>query len=87
MLVKRIREDHRFQKLSDMALINIGITTGNNKYFSVTHGQVVQYALQDVVRPLIGRSSHANSVYFKKEDWLKTLILNLDSRIYVTRCP
>lgn len=73
MLVKRIREDHRFQKLSDMALINIGITTGNNKYFSVTHGQVVQYALQDVVRPLIGRSSHANSVYFKKEDWLKNV--------------
>ena len=34
-LVKEIKEDGRFQKLSDIALINVGITTGNNKYFSV----------------------------------------------------
>ena len=30
---------------------------------------VEKYDLTDVVRPLIGRSSHAHSVYFKEEDW------------------
>lgn len=68
-LVSKIRTDGRFQKLSEVALINVGITTGNNKYFSVNQKIVEQYELQDTVRPLIGRSAHAHSVYFKKEDW------------------
>lgn len=70
-LIARLRSDRRFQKLSDTARINIGITTGNNKYFSISKKEVEQYDMDDVVRPLIGRSSHANSVYFSKEDWKK----------------
>ena len=57
-----------FSKLSDTALINVGITTGNNNYFSITKKVVSEYNFDNVVRPLIGRSSHANSVYFTKED-------------------
>lgn len=75
-LVKNIRGDNRFQKLSDIALINVGITTGNNKYFSVNHEKVVEYELQDVVKPLIGRSSHANSIYFQEKDWLENVESN-----------
>lgn len=75
-LVKLIREDNRFQKISDIALINVGITTGNNKYFSVDRETVEKYQLQDVVRPLIGRSSHANSIYFNHEDWMQNVINN-----------
>jgi adenine-specific DNA-methyltransferase len=68
-LVSEIRRNKHFQKLSDVALINVGITTGNNKYFSVNQNIVNKYELQDVVRPLIGRSAHAHSVYFEKDDW------------------
>lgn len=68
-LVSEIRSDKRFQKLSDVSLINVGITTGNNKYFSVNQETVDKYELQKVVRPLIGRSAHAHSVYFEKKDW------------------
>jgi adenine-specific DNA-methyltransferase len=68
-LVSEIRNDRRFQKLSDVALINVGITTGNNKYFSVNKSIVEKYELQNVVRPLIGRSAHAHSIYFDKNDW------------------
>jgi len=69
-LIRSIKNDKRFQKLSDTALINVGITTGNNKYFSINKEQVEQYDLQKVVPPLIGRSSHAHSIYFEKKDWL-----------------
>lgn len=72
-LIRQIKADDRFQKLSDVALINVGITTGNNKYFSVNKNTVEQYELENVVRPLIGRSSHAHSVYFRKEDWEKNV--------------
>ena len=68
-LILKIRNDKRFQKLSDCALINVGITTGNNKYFSVNSEIVKQYELENVVRPLIGRSAHAHSVYFENADW------------------
>lgn len=72
-LIASLRKDDRFQKLSDTALINVGITTGNNKYFSVTKKIVSEYNFDNVVRPLIGRSSHANSVYFTKEDWIENV--------------
>ena len=68
-LISKIRKDNRFQMLSDTALINVGITTGNNKYFSINDKTVNQYELEKVVRPLIGRSAHAHSVYFNEADW------------------
>lgn len=73
-LIRQIKADDRFQKLSDVALINVGITTGNNKYFSVNKNTVEQYELENVVRPLIGRSSHAHSIYFRKKDWEQNVV-------------
>ncbi|MBE5970713.1 MAG: class I SAM-dependent methyltransferase [Lachnospiraceae bacterium] len=75
-LVSDIKQDDRFWKLSDAAVINVGITTGNNKYFSVTQDTVGQYGLANVCRPLIGRSSHANSLFFEEKDWQE----NVDSK-------
>lgn len=72
-LISELRNDIHFQKLSECALINVGITTGNNKYFSVNSETVKQYELESVVRPLIGRSAHAHSVFFKREDWQKNV--------------
>ena len=72
-LISSLRKDCRFQKLSDTALINVGITTGNNKYFSATKKIVKEYDFENIVRPLIGRSSHANSVYFTQKDWEKNV--------------
>lgn len=68
-LISEIRNDSRFQKLSDCALINVGVTTGNNKYFSVDKMTAEEYDLEEISFPLIGRSSHANSVYFTHSDW------------------
>ena len=34
-LIRKIRKDDRFQTFNDIAIINVGITTGNNRYFSV----------------------------------------------------
>lgn len=72
-LITHLKKDGRFQKLSDTGVINVGITTGNNKYFSVDQDTVHDYDLSAVVHPLIGRSSHAHSIYFYKEDWQKNV--------------
>ncbi len=72
-LIEKIRTDNRFCKFSDYGLINVGITTGNNNYFSVDKNIADKYSLHNVVRPLIGRSSHAHGVYFTKKDWEKNV--------------
>lgn len=68
-LIQQIRADSRFAKFSEYGLINVGITTGNNNYFSITEETCEAYQLQNVTKPLIGRSSHAHGIFFTEEDW------------------
>lgn len=67
--IQRIRKDSRFAKFSDYGIINVGITTGNNKYFSIDSDTEEEFNLQEVTLPLIGRSSHAHGIYFTEDDW------------------
>ncbi|MCI7436506.1 MAG: N-6 DNA methylase [Spirochaetia bacterium] len=84
-LIASIKNDKRFQKLADCALINVGVTTGNNKYFSVNKATAQKYDLESISLPLIGRSSHANSVYFEKADWEENV--NKDKAAYLVNFP
>ena len=68
-LIQQIRKDSRFAKFSEYGIINVGITTGNNSYFSITEETNDEYNLGNVTLPLIGRSSHAHGIYFNPEDW------------------
>lgn len=75
-VIQSIRDDKRFTKFSNLALINIGITTGNNTYFSVNQETAEKYELSTVTLPLIGRSSHAHSIYFTNNDWQENIKAN-----------
>lgn len=68
-LIQQLRSDNRFAKFSDYGLINVGITTGNNEYFSITEDTANAYQLNPITLPLIGRSSHAHGIYFTESDW------------------
>lgn len=68
-LINKIKSDNRFFRFDECALINVGITTGNNKYFSITDETCKEYELADITLPLIGRSSHLHGVYFTNSDW------------------
>lgn len=68
-LIQKLRADKRLSKFSEYGIINIGITTGNNSYFSITEETTKQYHLDAVTLPLVGRSSHAHGIYFTEEDW------------------
>ena len=71
-LIQTIRADKRFAKFDDYGLINVGITTGNNRYFSISEAICNEYDLESVTLPLIGRSSHAHGIFFTNEDWKRT---------------
>lgn len=79
--VQSIREDSRFVKFSDYGLINIGITTGNNDYFSIDEKTANDFDLQPVTLPLIGRSAHAHGIHFTEKDWKANLVLGKKARL------
>ncbi len=68
-LIQALRTDERFVPFKELGVINVGITTGNNEYFSITDETEKQYELESVTLPLIGRSSHAHGIYFTEDDW------------------
>lgn len=80
-LIQELRADKRFAKFSEYGIINIGITTGNNGYFSITEETSEQYQLSEVTLPLIGRSSHAHGIYFTAQDWEKNKIAGKRARL------
>ena len=80
-LIQELRADKRFAKFSEYGIINIGITTGNNGYFSITEETSEQYQLSEVTLPLIGRSSHAHGIYFTAQDWEKNKITGKRARL------
>ncbi|MBN4063054.1 MAG: SAM-dependent methyltransferase [Alkaliphilus sp.] len=72
-LVYEYRNHMKFTTFDKIALVNVGITTGNNKYFSVERDIVKKYNLENVVLPLIGRSAHADGLFFNEENWKKNI--------------
>lgn len=68
-ILSRLREDNRFAPFSTYGTINVGVTTGNNSYFSIDDKTAELYELHDALMPLIGRSSHAHGIFFTEEDW------------------
>lgn len=68
-LIQILKDDKRFKKFSEFGTINVGITTGDNSYFSIDSSTEKKYGLTKALLPLIGRSSHAHGIYFTREDW------------------
>ncbi|WP_329385780.1 Eco57I restriction-modification methylase domain-containing protein [Anaerofustis sp. HA2171] len=78
-LLTELKKDKRFQTLGETGIINVGITTGNNKYFSINKDIVDTYDLTNVVKPLIGKNAHTHSIYFNIDDWEKNVKKNKDA--------
>lgn len=72
-VIEEIKQDSRFRKIGDVGLVNVGITTGNNDYFSLDDNYVKKYDLKKYTKPLIGRSSQTHGLVFNEEDWKKNV--------------
>lgn len=82
-LINNIKRDKRFSCFSDYGVINVGITTGNNKYFSISEDICKKFELENVTLPLIGRSSHAHGIYFTNKDWIANKNSGKSARLIV----
>lgn len=80
-LITSFKEREDFNTFDEIAIVNVGITTGNNKYFSVDKDTVIKYGLKNVTLPLIGRSAHAHGIYFNNTDWNINVDKDLKSQL------
>ena len=72
-VIEEVKKDNRFRRIGDIGLVNVGITTGNNDYFSLDDNYVKKYDLKKYTKPLIGRSSQTHGLVFNEEDWNKNV--------------
>ncbi len=67
--------------IGDYASVEVGITTGANKYFTVPKAVVDFYGLDDFAKPMVGRSVQVSSLDFTTIDWIKNV--NKGNRAYL----
>ena len=72
-VIEEVKKDSRFRRIGDIGLVNVGITTGNNDYFSLDDNYVKKYDLKKYTKPLIGRSSQTHGLVFNEDDWNKNV--------------
>lgn len=72
-VIEEIKKDSRFRKIGEVGLVNVGITTGNNNYFSLDDDYVKKYDLKKYTKPLIGRSSQTHGLIFDEKDWKRNV--------------
>lgn len=81
LLIENIRNDKNFLKLSELGLVNVGVTTGNNDYFSLNEEVTEKYNLGSFTLPLIGRGSHTDGLFYDEENWKKNIIEGKKARL------
>ena len=68
-LLDRIRIDDRFVPLTSFGRINVGVTTGNNDFFTVDDETCNEYQLKNVTLPLIRKGSSTHGIRYTDTDW------------------
>ena len=67
-----VKSEH-ISKLGKFAKVEVGMTTGANKYFTVPKEIVDKYDLSEYSYPMVGRSVQLQSVIFTANDWKKNV--------------
>ena len=83
--IEKLLNNKVIYPIKHYATVEVGITTGNNKFFTVPYSIVKEYNLYEYAKPMVGRSIQALGIIFTKEDWKK----NVDSgkRAYFLKFP
>ena len=83
--IEKMLREKSVRQLRDFAKVEVGITTGFNKFFSITKSTMNEFGLEKYVKPLVGRSANVPSLIFEKSDW-KFNVEN-DAKAYLLTFP
>ncbi|HLD05285.1 MAG TPA: class I SAM-dependent methyltransferase [Candidatus Nanoarchaeia archaeon] len=69
--IEKLLNEQTVQPLRHYARVEVGMTTGSNRFFTVPVSSVKEYQLQKYAKPMVGRSVQVPSIIFTNEDWKK----------------
>ena len=67
--IEKILNQKKVPHLKEFADVEVGMTTGYNKFFTVPKTTVEKYCLDKYVKPMVGRSIQVNGTIFTENDW------------------
>jgi len=81
--IHNLKQTKKIPLLNEFAKVEVGITTGSNKFFTVPLSQVREYKLETYAKPLVGRSVQVPSVIFTPKDWRENNKIDARSHILI----
>lgn len=68
-LLRELRARPDVTRSGDVLDVDVGVVTGNNKYFVLQQRDAERLALEDAVIPIVTRSAHLRGTLFSNDDW------------------
>lgn len=81
-LLRKLRNYPGIVNSGDVIQVDVGVVTGNNKYFLLSDDQVREFSIKSNVIPIVTRSAHLKGVVFNQEDWDENLSLGYPSYLF-----
>lgn len=57
------------RQMRDFAKVEVGITTGFNRFFSIRKSTMNEFGLEKYVMPMVGKSASVPGIIFEESDW------------------
>lgn len=73
LLLRELRNNRGLTKVGEVMQVDVGVVTGENKFFVLNEQQVKDCGLRKYVQPIVSRSGHLAGTIFTKEDWLNNI--------------
>ncbi len=71
--IEELLHQKTIKPMKAYARVEVGMTTGSNKFFTVDQDTVEQYGLKTHAKPMVGRSVQVSSVIFNHQDWMENV--------------
>ena len=70
-LLRKVRECEELTLTTELFELNVGVVTGQNKFFVLNESVSKEYHLCNDVKRIIGRAEQVKGLFFEEEDWKK----------------
>jgi len=68
-LLRTLRSHPNVNIIGNMMQVDVGVVTGENKFFVLTDEQIKDYSLCKYTRRIVSRSGHLQGIIFSESDW------------------
>lgn len=83
LLLRELRDDDRLTRTGDVINVDVGVVTGENRFFVLNKEEINKYQLGKYVQAIVSRSGHAEGIAFLKEDRKKNINKGLQTFLFV----